>query len=257
MRTRSCLSNVLWATLCGLALGPALGLVAVSFTDRQFFELWPDHWTLHWYRDAASGPWGSVIVRSFLVAALGSAIGVLMTLPGAYVAAVEPAKGRTLLLHVCALTPALVPAITLATGYYRIVGDLRLLALVVPYASLVGPLAYLVQLYGFVRLGEDTRMVARLGGASEFQVLVHVFITGAAPQIALAWLLGTVFLLDEGVVSLLITEPLTRPFSKLVFETMTRERDLAAVAANVMLVALAVMFFAFVLRPQLREMERR
>jgi putative spermidine/putrescine transport system permease protein len=240
-----------------VVLLPALGLLPVSFSSQRFLELWPDQWTWQWYVNLRRGPWLASILGSVAVAFTSACIAVAVTMPGSYFAAVSPRSARTLVLHTLAVTPAVIPAITLAAGYYKLFGGFDHFSLIFPYAMLVVPVCYFVQLYGFSRLGEEMRLAARMAGASEHRVFFQVFVRGALPQVVVALFLSTVFLLDEGVLSILLTEPSATPFPKLVYETMTRERDLSAAAANVVLFAIVGVLFTVMMRSQVRDLERR
>ena len=161
------------------------------------FFLSPTKWSFEAFRQLLGhsmfprAAWNSVVITL-----LGTAISLFLTVPLAYGLSTRNLPGRklimTLVLFTYLFSPGLIPVYLLITGM-KLTNNY--LAIILPPA--VSVYNTLVMMSFFEGLPEDLKEAARLDGANELQVLLHVILPLSKPILLTIGLFYAVFYWNE------------------------------------------------------------
>lgn len=161
------------------------------------FFLSPTKWTIEAFRQLLGhsmfprAAWNSVVITL-----MGTAISLFLTIPLAYGLSTRNMPGRKLIMSLVLFTylfsPGLIPVYLLVTGM-----DMtnNYLAIILPPA--VSVYNTLVMMSFFEGLPEDLKDAARIDGANEFQVLLHVILPLSKPILLTIGLFYAVYFWNE------------------------------------------------------------
>lgn len=195
-RLRLVFPTVMLSLLALLTWYPLLFMFSTSFKTRtQFFEnYWWFSWPLHWENYVAVWPKVSVaIFNSIQYSAATLVLVLILSLLGGYAFGRFNFRGKNL-LFLAILMLLMVPGILTVVPLFVQVRNMGLLnsaaGLVLPWTGFEIVFGiYLMRLY-FERLPKELFYAARIEGASEWKVLIHVALPLAGPG------LGSVAILD-------------------------------------------------------------
>ena len=238
------------ALVLAFLVAPILIIVPLSFSSGSFFYYPLPGFSLRWYEDFfTSSFWLPSVWNSLLV---GTSATALATLLGTLAAlglwrARFPGQGILLALLI---SPMVVPVIIVAVGVYFAFAPLGLTdgyaGLILAHTTLAVPfvvVTVLATLAGFDRT--LLRAAASLGATP-----IAAFRRVTLPLILPGVLSGAVFAFaasfDEVVVALLIAGPAQRTLPRQMFAGINDNISLTITAAATMLIAISLMFMAFV-----------
>lgn len=248
------LSGVALAVLTALVLvflvAPILIIVPLSFSSGSFFHYPLPGFSLRWYEDFfASTFWLPSVWNSLIV---GSAATLLATILGTLAAlglwrARFPGQGLLLALLI---SPMVVPVIIIAVGVYFAFAPLGLTdgyaGLILAHATLAVPfvvITVLATLSGFDRT--LLRAAASLG-APPLTAFRRITLPLILPGVVSGAVFAFAASFDEVVVALLIAGPGQRTLPRQMFAGINDNISLTITAAATMLIAISLMFMAFV-----------
>lgn len=161
------------------------------------FFLSPTEWTTEAFKQLLGhsmfprAAWNSVVITL-----LGTAISLVLTIPLAYGLSTRNMPGRKLIMSLVLFTylfsPGLIPVYLLITGMQL---TNNYLAVILPPA--VSVYNTLVMMSFFEGLPEDLKDAARIDGANELQVLLHVILPLSKPIILTIGLFYAVYFWNE------------------------------------------------------------
>lgn len=161
------------------------------------FFLSPTDWTVEAFRQLLGhSMFPRAIMNSVIITLLGTAISLFLTIPLAYGLSTRKMPGRKLIMSLVLFTylfsPGLIPVYLLITGM-----DLtnNYLAIILPPA--VSVYNTLVMMSFFEGLPEDLKDAARIDGANELQVLLHVILPLSKPILLTIGLFYAVYFWNE------------------------------------------------------------
>lgn len=161
------------------------------------FFLPPTQWTVEAFRQLLGhSMFPRAVFNSFVITLSGTAISLFLTVPLAYGLSTRSLPGRKLIMAFILFTylfsPGLIPVYLLITGM-KLTNNY--LAIILPPA--VSVYNTLVMMGFFEGLPEELKEAARLDGASEFQVLVHVILPLSKPILLTIGLFYAVYFWNE------------------------------------------------------------
>lgn len=194
------------------SLGPFVWFALASLkTPVEITAIPPGFWpsgTLAPYRSAlVDHGLGTYVRNSLVVAGATTAVSLLLGSIAAYALARLPVPGRTLLL-LAVLTASMFPQVAIAGPVWRVLRTLGLLnthaGLVLPYVSLVLPLAIWLLATFFRALPPELEEAARVDGCTRVGALARVIAPVAAPGVFTAAILVFIYAWNEFFFALLI-----------------------------------------------------
>ncbi len=161
------------------------------------FFLSPTQWTSEAFSQLLGhSMFPRAAVNSAIITLLGTAISLLLTIPLAYGLSARSLPGRKIIMMVVLFTylfsPGLIPVYLLITGL-KLTNNY--LAIILPPA--VSVYNTLVMMSFFEGLPDDLKEAARLDGANELQVLLHVILPLSKPIILTIGLFYAVYFWNE------------------------------------------------------------
>ena len=176
-----------------------------ELTRRPITWLPADPTLANYLRAFAEQPLALFVLNSLIVAALATALSILVAALAAYALARLKVRGRNLILGALVAVSTF-PLITLMVPLFQIMRGLGLLntyaALVLPYAVLNLPVCTLVLVSFFASITRDLENAARLDGCTRLGALWRIVMPLAAPGVFTAAILAFVNAWDEFLLAL-------------------------------------------------------
>jgi multiple sugar transport system permease protein len=176
-----------------------------ELTRRPITWLPADPTLANYLRAFAEQPLALFVLNSLIVAALATALSILVAALAAYALARLKVRGRNLILGALVAVSTF-PLITLMVPLFQIMRGLGLLntyaALVLPYAVLNLPVCTLVLVSFFASIPRDLENAARLDGCTRLGALWRIVMPLAAPGVFTAAILAFVNAWDEFLLAL-------------------------------------------------------
>ncbi len=176
-----------------------------ELTRRPITWLPEDPTLANYARAFAEQPLGLFVLNSLVVAALATALSILVAALAAYAIARLKVRGRNLILGAL-VAVATFPLITLMVPLFQIMRGLGLLntyaALILPYAVLNLPVCTLVLVSFFETIPSDLENAARIDGCTRLGALWRIVVPLAAPGMFTAAILAFVNAWDEFLLAL-------------------------------------------------------
>jgi multiple sugar transport system permease protein len=189
---------ILWIFLTSLK-------TEAELTRRPITWLPADPTLANYLRAFADQPLALFVLNSLIVAALATALSILVAALAAYALARLKVRGRNLILGALVAVSTF-PLITLMVPLFQIMRGLGLLntyaALVLPYAVLNLPVCTLVLVSFFASIPRDLENAARLDGCTRLGALWRIVMPLAAPGVFTAAILAFVNAWDEFLLAL-------------------------------------------------------
>jgi multiple sugar transport system permease protein len=176
-----------------------------ELTRRPITWLPADPTIANYLRAFAEQPLALFVLNSFIVAALATALSILVATLAAYALARLKVRGRNLILGALVAVSTF-PLITLMVPLFQIMRGLGLLntyaALILPYAVLNLPVCTLVLVSFFETIPQDLENAARIDGCTRLGALWRIVMPLAAPGVFTAAILAFVNAWDEFLLAL-------------------------------------------------------
>ncbi len=249
--------KLLW--LAGMALIlflalPALFVIPISFTEDSFLSWPPKGFSLQWYEGVfANGDWLAAASRSFVVAILAAAGGMLVGVPAAFFLVRQRMAGKTALLAFL-LSPMILPHIIIAVALFHLFSRIGLVGstfgMVLAHTVLTIP--YIVITVMAVIKGYDTRLdhAAWTLGATRAKTFWYVTLPVLKSGMIAAFMFAFITSFDELTISLFLTGGEFTTLPKLMWDDalLKVSPTLAAVATLLLAFMTALILFSEYLR---------
>lgn len=222
---------------------PVLIVIPISFSDSQFLQFPPEHWSLRWYANFfGSEAWLSAARVSFTAAFLTVLIATPLGTLAAYTLHVSGVRWVKALIAIL-LLPQMVPVILIGIGVFYLyiyLGMVNTLAgIVLAHTLLAIPFVVVTVLSGLKGYDLSQERVARSLGAS----WPKAFVTVTLPQIRRSVLTGAFFAfitsLDEVVIGLFIAGGENTVLTRKMFLALRDQIDptIAAISSLLILIS--------------------
>jgi putative spermidine/putrescine transport system permease protein len=227
---------------------PSLIVVPMSFSDAQYLEFPPTHWSTRWYDNYfGSVEWMSATATSlsaaFLTVLVATPVGVL----AAYgLHASQSRFART--IFVLLITPMMVPVILIAIGAFYVYVQLGILytlaGLVIAHSMLALPLVVIVTFAALQGYDMNQELAARSLGAPRWRA----FLTITLPQIRFAVITGALlsFLtsFDEVVVAMFISGGDNSTLTRNMFNALRDQIDPTIASISTVMIVITTLLMA-------------
>jgi multiple sugar transport system permease protein len=187
--------------------------------------------------------------NSFVIAALSTAIGLVLGLPAAYSIARFKQNGLALAILFARLTPY----ITYLVPWYLAFRALRLIdtyvALTLTHLIVGMPLIVWIMISFFEGVPVDLEEAAFVDGASRIGAFMRIILPLSAPGIVAASILAFIFSWNQFLFSLVLSGPNTRPVPVAVFNFISYGQiDFGGLGAAAVLITLPVIILTLIIQ---------
>lgn len=226
---------------------PQLIAVPVSFTKVQALVFPPAGLSLTWYREFFTSAWLGPLFLSLVIATFAAIVAPALGLLTAM--AVQRSRYRSLrsVANVLMLTPAVVPTVVAAVGYYLAFVRVNLVdtaqGLILAEICLAMPFAYVVLAEAVRALDPSYERAASSLGARRSVVLRQIVLRLVAPALLTAMLFSFLLAFDESAVSIFLSGLNVQTLPAQMFAALTQQSDptVGVVGALSLFVALVIL----------------
>lgn len=227
-----------------LLLAPVVVVAAVSFSAGAFLSFPPPGVSLRWYQALfLNGEVMAALATSTLLAAIVSALSLLIGLPAAYAIARLRFPGRRLLADLLA-APLLLPTLVLGLALLLALQPLKLVAtwpgLVLAHCTLAVPFAVRIMTTAIASVPAELEAAARTLGAGPVRAALRVTLPLAAPGLLAAASLSFLVSFDETVISLFLVGPRLTTLPVELFRYAENRTDPLVAALSMLLIVIAL-----------------
>lgn len=215
-----------------LMAAPAAIVYPIAVSPSRFFEPAVTSVSGRWFENALTTYWLSAVALSAVIALAASVVGTAIAAPAAFYRFRWKGDVGGWLVDIGAAAALLVPAISLAVGYFRVFGEGGIVSLLLGHTLLAFPFPYFSLRAGMASVETDVAEAAELLGASNLETLLRILLPSLHQFTLLGLVLAFIVSWDETVLSIFITTPETITLPKAVWGNMLRERDLTPAAIN-------------------------
>jgi len=195
--------------IMGFLALPALFVIPVSFTEEGFLGWPPKGFSLQWYAKLVeSEVWVNAAIRSFAVAIISSALGMVLGVPAAFMLARQSFTGKGAVFAFL-VSPIIIPHIFIAVGLFFLYSKIGMTGttagLILGHTVLAIP--YIVVTVLAVVKGYDRNldMAAWTLGANRRQTLARVTLPMIRSGLIAAFMFAFVMSFDELTIALFVT----------------------------------------------------
>jgi len=233
-------------------LAPGLLVLVVSFSAGDFLTFPPPGFSLRWYAALFSHPGlMAALGTSAILAALVSALALLLGAPAAYAIARLDFPGRELLATLL-MAPLLLPTLVLGLGLLLVLQPLGLVAtwpgLMLGHSLVAIPFAVRIMTTAFAAVPKELEAAAWTLGATPLRAALRITLPNAAPGAIAAGVLTFLVSFDETVISLFLVGPRLTTLPVEMFRYAERTTDPLIAALAMSLIAFALLMVAVVER---------
>ena len=223
-----------------LLIIPTVIVVPMSFSDSQYLEFPPSHWSLRWYEEYFdSEKWMRSTMTSFQIGVLTMLVATPLGTMAAYALYVsEHRAARTIFVFL--ITPMIVPVILIAIGTFYVFGQLGLNntigGLVLAHTSLATPLVMIIITAALRTYDLNQERVARSLGASRLKAFFLITLPQIRFSILTAALLSFLTSFDEVIISIFISGGVNATLTKQMFSALRDYIDPTIAAISTIMV---------------------
>lgn len=221
---------------------PTLIVIPMSFSDSQYLEFPPRHWSLRWYENYAdSVAWMQATATSFKCAfatvLVATPLGTLAAY-GLYLSRLRLAR----LIFVVLITPIIIPIILIGIGVFYAYVQLKLvntlLGIVLAHSMLAIPLVLMVVASALKSHDISQEMVARSLGASRLRAFLMVTLPQIRFAVITAAVLAFLTSFDEVIVAMFVSGGDNSTLTRNMFTALRDQIDptIAAISTLMILV---------------------
>jgi putative spermidine/putrescine transport system permease protein len=237
----------LWLyVLAGLVLAflivPTLIVMPMSFSQSQYLEFPPQHWSLRWYASYfASAAWTEATITSLKAGALTSMTATLLGTLAAYGLFASRFRWAGL-IFMFLITPIIVPVILVGIAVFYAYVRLKLVntltGIVLAHSMLALPLVVMIVTSALRSYDMNQEMAARSLGASRLRAFLMVTL----PQIKFAVITGAILAFltsfDEVIVAMFVSGGANSTLTRNMFNALRDQIDptIAAISTIMILV---------------------
>ena len=248
--------KLLWlAVLLVLAFlaGPAFFVIPVSFTEGSFLGWPPEGFSVQWYRAVFENPlWIEAAIRSFAVALLAGAAGLLLGVPAAFYI-VRRARRKTVLIGFL-VSPIIMPNIIIAVALFYLFAGIGLvgttLGLAIGHSVLAVPYVVVTVIAVLKQYDDRLDHAAFTLGADKLRTFRYVTLPLIRSGLIAAFMFAFVISFDELTIALFIAGGQVTTLPRQMWDNALLQVSptLAAVAAMVLVSMTCVILFSEYLR---------
>ncbi|WP_176082806.1 ABC transporter permease [Martelella sp. HB161492] len=229
---------------------PTLIVIPMSFSDSQYLEFPPQHWSLRWYEHYfGSDEWMRATWTSIKVAILTMLVATPVGVLAAY--AFHTAKlAFVRIAFVLLITPMMVPVVLIAVGAFYVYVKLNILytvtGLVLAHTVLALPLVVIVSGSAFRTFDMAQENAARSLGAPRWKAFLTVTLPQIRFAVVTAALLAFLTSFDEVVVAMFISGGDNPTLTRNMFNALRDQIDptIASISTIMILVTTSMMVLA-------------
>ncbi len=247
-------SDRLWlyitATIIMLLLViPTFIVMPMSFSDSQYLEFPPDHWSIRWYSVYfESSKWMRATVTSVQVGILTMLVATPMGVMAAYALFVSGHRASRAMFAFL-ITPMIVPVILIAIGAFYAYGRVGLnntiTGMVLAHTVLASPLIMIVITSALRNYDLDQERVARSLGATRVKAFFMITLPQIKFSIVTSALLGFLTSFDEVIIAIFVSGGSNATLTKHMFAALRDFIDpTIAAISTIMIVVSTVLLLA-------------
>jgi len=222
---------------------PTFIVMPMSFSDSQYLEFPPDHWSVRWYIEYfESSKWMRATVTSIQVGILTMLVATPMGVMAAYALFVSGHRAAKALFAFL-ITPMIVPVILIAIGAFYAFGRVGLnntiTGLVLAHAVLASPLVMIVITSALRNYDLNQERVARSLGATRMKAFFVITLPQIKFSIVTSALLAFLTSFDEVIVAIFVSGGSNATLTKHMFAALRDFIDptIAAISTIMILVS--------------------
>ncbi|MCS5574187.1 MAG: ABC transporter permease, partial [Pseudomonadales bacterium] len=207
-----------------LLILPALIVAPMSFSDSQYLEFPPSHWSLRWYDEYfESTKWMRCTMTSLQIGVLTMLVATPLGTMAAYALYVSghPAARA---IFIFLITPMIVPVILIAIGTFYVFGRIGLnntiSGLVLAHTALATPLVMIIIIAALRTYDLNQERVARSLGASRLKAFFLITLPQIRFSILTVALLSFLTSFDEVIISIFISGGVNATLTKQMFSAL-------------------------------------
>lgn len=222
---------------------PTFIVIPMSFSDSQYLEFPPEHWSMRWYQVYLESPkWMRATVTSLQVGLLTMLVATPLGTMAAYALFVSGHRAARLIFTLL-ITPMIVPVILIAIGTFYAYGRVGLnntiTGLVLAHSVLAAPLVMIVITAALRNYDLDQERVARSLGATRIKAFFAITLPQIKFSIVTAALLAFLTSFDEVIISIFVSGGSNATLTKHMFSALRDFIDptIAAISTIMILVS--------------------
>ena len=226
-----------------LLILPTLIVVPMSFSDSQYLEFPPSHWSLRWYDEYfESTKWMRCTMTSLQIGVLTMLVATPLGTMAAYALYVSghPAARA---IFVFLITPMIVPVILIAIGTFYVFGRIGLyntiIGLVLAHTALATPLVMIIITAALRTYDLNQERVVRSLGASRLKAFFLITLPQIRFSILTAALLSFLTSFDEVIISIFISGGVNATLTKQMFSALRDYIDPTIAAISTIMVVIS------------------
>ena len=234
---------VVAAIIMLLLVIPTFIVMPMSFSDSQYLEFPPEHWSTRWYAVYfESSKWMRATVTSLQVGVLTMLVATPMGTMAAYALFVSGHRAARLIFMLL-ITPMIVPVILIAIGAFYAYGRVGLnntiFGLVLAHTVLAAPLVMIVITSALRNYDLNQERVARSLGATRIKAFFVITLPQIKFSIVTAALLSFLTSFDEVIISIFVSGGSNATLTKHMFAALRDFIDptIAAISTIMILVS--------------------
>jgi len=222
---------------------PTFIVIPMSFSDSQYLEFPPSHWSVRWYDEYfGSSKWMRATVTSFQIGVLTMLVATPLGTAAAYALFVSGHRAaRAIFMFL--ITPMIVPVILIAIGTFYAFGRVGLnntiTGLVLAHTVLAAPLVMIVITAALRSYDLNQELVARSLGASRFKAFFLITLPQIKFSVVTAALLSFLTSFDEVIIAIFVSGGVNATLTKHMFAALRDYIDptIAAISTIMVLVS--------------------
>ncbi|UCH41340.1 MAG: ABC transporter permease [Gammaproteobacteria bacterium] len=234
---------VVAAIIMLLLVIPTFIVIPMSFSDSQYLEFPPNHWSVRWYDEYfGSSKWMRATVTSFQIGVLTMLVATPLGTAAAYALFVSGHRAaRAVFMFL--ITPMIVPVILIAIGAFYAFGRVGLnntiTGLVLAHTVLAAPLVMIVITAALRSYDLNQELVARSLGASRFKAFFLITLPQIKFSVVTAALLSFLTSFDEVIIAIFVSGGVNATLTKHMFAALRDYIDptIAAISTIMVLVS--------------------
>ncbi len=250
---------VLAAIIMLLLVIPTFIVIPMSFSDSQYLEFPPSHWSMRWYTVYLESPkWMRATVTSLQIGVLTMLVATPLGTMAAYALF---ASGHRAARAVFAflITPMIVPVILIAIGTFYAFGRLGLnnsvTGLVLAHSVLASPLVMIVITAALRTYDMNQERVARSLGATRLKAFFVITLPQIKFSIVTAALLSFLTSFDEVIIAIFVSGGENATLTKHMFSALRDFIDptIAAISTIMILISTTLLLATQFLGPRQKD----
>ena len=222
---------------------PTFIVMPMSFSDSQYLQFPPDHWSVRWYTEYfESSKWMRATVTSVQIGILTMLVATPMGVMAAYALFVSGHRASRAIFAFL-ITPMIVPVILIAIGTFYAFGRVGLnntiTGLVLAHAVLAAPLVMIIITSALRNYDLNQERVARSLGATRIKAFFVITLPQIKFSIVTSALLAFLTSFDEVIIAIFVSGGAKATLTKHMFSALRDFIDptIAAISTIMILVS--------------------